>query len=173
MKIISTKFKGLKIIKTNIFKDQRGFFKEIVKNKIIKKYNFIFDCMSYSQKNVLRGMHFQKINPQAKLITVAYGKILDVAIDLRKNSRTYGKYFSIIISKDSDFSILIPEGFAHGFYCISNECVLHYKCSNYRHQKSEVTLAWNDPTIKIKWPCSNPILSEKDRMGIELKNYKP
>ena len=173
MKIIHTKFKDLKLIKTKIFKDQRGFFKEIVKNKIIHKYNFIFDCMSWSKKNVLRGLHFQKINPQAKLITVVNGKIFDVAVDLRKNSKTYGKYFSIIISKDSDFSILIPEGFAHGFYCMSNECVIHYRCSNYRHQKSEFTLAWNDPTQKIKWPFSYPILSKKDRMGIKLKNFKP
>lgn len=172
MKIISTEFNGLKIIKTSIYKDNRGFFKEVTKNKITKNYNFVFDCMSFSKKNVLRGMHFQKYKAQAKLITVAKGKIFDVAVDLRKNSKTYGKYFSITICGDSDFSILIPKGFAHGFYCMSDDCVLHYKCSNYRHEKSECTLAWDDPDINIKWPCSKPILSKKDMNGLSLAYIK-
>ena len=131
MKIIKTKFKGLKIIKSKIYYDNRGYFREIAKKKILDK-NFLFDCMSQSKKNVLRGLHFQKKNPQAKLVTVAYGKIFDVAVDLRKNSKTFGKYFSIILSDNIGISIIIPEGFAHGFYCMSSKCIVYYKCTKYR-----------------------------------------
>jgi dTDP-4-dehydrorhamnose 3,5-epimerase len=172
MKIIHTKFKDLKLIKTKIFKDQRGFFKEVFKNKVVQNNNFIFDCMSYSKKNVLRGLHFQKKKPQTKLLTVVQGRIFDVCVDLRKKSKTYGKYFSIEFSQKSDFSILIPSGFAHGFQCLSKECIVYYKCSNYRDKNSEVTLAWNDPTLKIKWPKKKPILSNKDNKGIFFNDLK-
>lgn len=172
MKIIHTKFKDLKLIKTKIFKDQRGFFKEVFKNKVEHKNNFIFDCMSYSKKNVLRGLHYQKKKPQAKLLTVVQGRIFDVCVDLRKKSKTYGKYFSIELSQKSELSILIPRGFAHGFQCLSKECVIYYKCSNYRDKNSEATLAWNDPTLKIKWPSKKPILSNKDNKGIFFNNLK-
>jgi dTDP-4-dehydrorhamnose 3,5-epimerase len=170
MKLIQTKLKDLKLIKTNIFKDKRGFFKETYQNRLEEKYNFIFDCMSYSRKNVLRGLHIQTAYPQAKLLTVAYGKIFDVCLDLRKKSKTYGKYFSIEMSQESDFSILIPPGFAHGFLCLSEQCVVYYKCSQYRHNKSEKTIIWNDPDLNIKWPSKNPILSEKDSRGIYFKS---
>ena len=170
MKLIKTKIKDLLIIKTNIYKDNRGFFKEIEKFKILKK-KFIFDCLSFSRKNTLRGLHLQKKKPQAKIITVAQGEILDVVVDLRKKSKTYGKHFSIKISHDSDYSLFIPEGFAHGFMCLSKTCLVYYKCTNYRDQKSEITLKWNDKDLKIKWPVKNPILSEKDRLGIMLSDY--
>jgi|TARA_B110000914_G_scaffold53409_1_gene46033 dTDP-4-dehydrorhamnose 3,5-epimerase len=170
MKLIKTKIKDLLIVKTSIYKDHRGFFKEIEKSKILKK-RFIFDCLSFSKKNTLRGLHFQGRNPQAKLITVAHGKILDVVVDLRKKSKTYGKSFSIKISQDSDFSLFIPEGFAHGFMCLSKTCIIYYKCTNYRDEKSEVTLKWNDKDLKIKWPIKRPILSKKDRLGIALADY--
>ena len=168
MKIIKTKFKGLKIIKSKIYYDNRGYFREIAKKKILDK-NFLFDCMSQSKKNVLRGLHFQKKNPQAKLVTVAYGKIFDVAVDLRKNSKTFGKYFSIILSGNAGISIIIPEGFAHGFYCMSSKCIVYYKCTKYRDKNSEMSLAWNDKSIKIKWPTTKPILSIKDSTGISIK----
>jgi len=118
MKKINTKIKDLVLIKTNIFKDNRGFFKEVERNKILKK-KFIFDCFSFSKKNTLRGLHLQKKNSQAKIITVVQGEILDVVVDLRKNSNTYGKHFSIKISQNSNFSLFIPENFAHGFLCLS------------------------------------------------------
>ena len=172
MKAIYTKFKDLKLIKTKIFKDQRGFFKEVFKNKVEQNNIFVFDCMSYSKKNILRGLHFQKKNPQAKLLTVVQGSIFDVCVDLRKKSKTYGKYFSIELSQKSNFSILIPSGFAHGFQCLSKECVVYYKCSNYRDKNSEATLAWNDPTLKIKWPSKKPILSNKDNKGIFFNDFK-
>ena len=168
MKIIKTKFKGLKIIKSKIFYDSRGCFREIVKKEILDK-NSISDCISQSKRNVLRGLHFQKKNSQAKLVTVAYGKIFDVAVDLRKNSKTFGKYFSIILSDNSGISIIIPEGFAHGFYCMSAKCIVYYKCTKYRDKNSEMSLAWNDKHIKIKWPTSKPILSQKDSTGISIK----
>tara|TARA_Y100001970_G_scaffold239938_1_gene302285 strand:+ start:7449 stop:7961 length:513 start_codon:yes stop_codon:yes gene_type:complete len=170
MRLIKTKIKNLLIVKTNIYKDHRGFFKEIEKSKILKK-KFIFDCVSFSKKNTLRGLHLQKKNSQAKLITVVHGKILDVVVDLRKNSKTYGKYFSIKMSNKSDFSLFIPEGFAHGFMCLSKTCTVYYKCTNYRHQKSEITLKWNDKDLKIKWPTKKPILSQKDKNGMSFAEY--
>lgn len=169
MKKVKTFLKGLEIIRTKIFRDNRGFFKEVYYQKTSKENNFIFDCMSFSKKNTLRGLHLQKEKSQAKLLTVTEGKIFDVCVDLRKNSSTYGKYFQTYISQDSDFSILIPPGFAHGFLCVSKKCVVYYKCSNYRDKKSEITLKWNDPDLNIKWPCTKPILSPKDKKGFFFK----
>ena len=170
MKLLKTKIKDLLIIKTNIYKDNRGFFKEIEQFRILKT-KFIFDCLSFSKKNTLRGLHLQRKKQQAKIITVAHGKILDVVVDLRKKSKTYGKHFSIKISHDSDFSLFIPAGFAHGFMCLSKTCLVYYKCTNYRDQKSEVTIKWDDKDLDIKWPIKNPILSNKDRLGISLSKY--
>jgi len=170
MKLIKTKIKDLLIVKTNIYKDNRGFFKEIEKFKILKK-KFIFDCLSFSKKNTLRGLHLQTKRSQAKIITVAQGKILDVVVDLRKKSKTYGKHFSIQIAHDSDFSLFIPQGFAHGFLCLSKTCLVYYKCTNYRDKKSEITLNWNDKDLDVKWPVKKPILSKKDRLGIALSDY--
>jgi|TARA_B100000787_G_scaffold100946_1_gene74552 dTDP-4-dehydrorhamnose 3,5-epimerase len=170
MKLIKTQIKDLLIVKTNIYKDNRGFFKEIEKFKILKK-KFIFDCLSFSKKNTLRGLHLQTKKSQAKIITVAQGKILDVVVDLRKKSKTYGKHFSIEISHDSDFSLFIPEGFAHGFMCLSKTCLVYYKCTNYRDKKSEITIKWNDKDLNIKWPIKKPILSKKDRLGTSLSDY--
>ena len=166
-----TKINGLIILKTKIFKDRRGSLKEVFQNKILKK-NFVFDVMSKSKKNVLRGLHIQTKSSQAKLITVTHGKIFDVAVDLRKKSLTFGKYYSLVISEDSDFSFYIPEGFAHGFLCLSDKCTVNYKCSTYRYSKSEKTLRWNDKTLNIKWPIKKPILSTKDKNGKDLNFFK-
>ena len=170
MKIIKTKIKGLVLLSTNIYKDRRGFFKEIEKKKILKK-KFIFDCFSYSKKNTLRGLHLQTKNSQAKIVTVVQGKILDVVVDLRKKSKTYGNYFSIRISQDSNFSIYIPENFAHGFLCLSKECAVYYKCTKYRDKNSETTIKWNDNKLNIRWPIRRPILSEKDKQGIKFDDF--
>ena len=172
MKLLNTKIKnGPKLIKTKVFKDQRGFLKETFQKKIFKNKDFPFDIMSYSKKNVLRGLHLQMNDSQAKIITVTYGKIFDVAVDLRKRSKTFGKYISIIISHTDDFSFYIPEGFAHGFLCLSKICTVNYKCSNYRHKSSEKTLAWNDKNLNIKWPIKKPILSQKDQKGLSLDYF--
>ena len=162
MKLIKTTIPDLLILKSQIFEDKRGFLKESFRKDVLKK-NFPFDIMSHSKKNVLRGLHFQSKYSQAKLITVTHGKILDVAVDLRKKSKTFGKYFSIEISHEDDFSFFIPENFSHGFLCLSKSCTINYKCSNYRNSKYEKTLAWNDPVINIKWPVKKPVLSDKDK----------
>ena len=172
MKVIKTKISGLKLIKTKIYKDKRGFLKEVFKQEIIKKENFIFDIMSRSKKNTLRGLHLQLKKKQAKLITVTEGSIYDVAVDLRPNSKTFGKYIGLKISYRDDFSFFIPAGFAHGFVCLSKTCTVYYKTTNYRNVKTEKTLAWNDKDLNIKWPIKKPLLSKKDKNGLSLINLK-
>lgn len=172
MKLIKTKIPGPLIIKTKIYNDKRGFLKETFRNNLFKNIKFPFDIMSSSKKKVLRGLHIQTHKSQAKIITVTHGKIFDVAVDLRKNSKTFGKYVSLIISENSDFSFYVPKGFAHGFLCLSKKCTVNYKCSEYRHSKYEKTLSWNDPKINIKWPILNPILSKKDKEGLNLHYFK-
>ncbi len=173
MKIIKTKIKDLLIIKSTVFKDTRGFLRETYQKRLLKDNNFPFDIMSFSRKNVLRGLHFQSRNSQAKIITVTHGKIMDVAVDLRKSSSTFGKYFSITISHNDDFSFYIPKNFAHGFLCLSKTCTVNYKCSDYRNPLYEKTLSWNDPDINIKWPIKKPILSKRDKLtNLTLKDLK-
>ena len=172
MKLIKTKIPGPLIIKSNIFKDKRGYLRETFRNNLFYNKRFPFDVMSFSKKNVLRGLHIQSNKSQAKIITVTYGKIFDVVVDLRKKSKNFGKYFSIIISDKSDFSLYIPAGFAHGFMCLSKTCTVNYKCSNYRDAYSEKTLNWDDKTINIKWPHKKPILSDKDKNGLKLEFFK-
>ena len=171
MKLENLKIKGLKLIKSKIYRDNRGFLREVYKNKLLND-SFLFDVMSYSKKNVLRGLHIQTQKSQAKIITVTHGKILDVVVDLRKNSKTFGKYFSIVISQNSEFSFYIPRGFAHGFLCLSKECTVNYRCSQYRHKKSETTLNWDDKDVDVKWPIKKPILSTKDKNGKSLSYFK-
>ena len=171
MKIIKTKFKDLKIYKKDTYRDNRGFFRELfLNNKLNKK--FPFDVMSFSKKNVIRGLHLQTKNPQGKFVTVLRGKIFDVAVDCRKNSKTFGKYFSIILSEKDNHSLYIPEGFAHGFCSLSKYTLMHYKCTNYRDKKSEAGILWNDDELKIKWPIKNPILSKKDKKNFSFKDFK-
>ena len=152
---------GIKIFKSKVYKDSRGFFYEVYKKKKLEKKELIFHCTSSSKKNVLRGLHLQTKNPQAKFLTVIKGKIFDVVLDLRKNSKTFGKYFSITLSNQTYSSIYIPEGFAHGFCGLDKENIVYYGCSNYREKKFEVGILWNDKDLKIKWPIKNPILSKK------------
>ena len=172
MKLIKTKIDGPMILKSKIYIDRRGYFKEVYRKNIVKNLDFPFDIMSFSKKNALRGLHTQTISPQAKIITVTHGKILDVAVDLRKNSKTFGKCVQIIISDKDDFSFYIPKNFAHGFLCLSKECTVNYKCSEYRNEKSETTINWSDKDINIKWPIKKPILSKKDANGISLIDFK-
>jgi len=170
MKLTKTRIEGPKLIKSDIFKDNRGYLRETFRNNLFNK-KFPFDVMSFSKKNVLRGLHIQTKKSQAKIITVTHGKIFDVAVDLRKGSKTFGKFVSIVISDKSDFSFYIPEGFAHGFLCLTRFCTVNYKCSNYRDQSSEKTLNWSDKEVKINWPTNRPILSPKDKKGLDLKEF--
>ena len=170
MKIIKTYIKDLALIRSPVFSDNRGFFKEVDKQNI-KKKRFIFDCFSISKKNTLRGIHLKKKKSQAKIITVVQGKILDVVVDLRNKSKTYGKHFAIEISQNSNFSLFIPENFAHGFLCLSKNCGVYYKCTNYRDKNSETTIKWNDKKLDIRWPIKKPILSKKDKMGLNFEEF--
>ncbi len=168
MKQKKTRFKGLIIYSGIKFNDTRGYFREIFKQTFLKK-KMIFWCMSKSKKNVLRGMHLQTKNPQDKFVSVIKGKILDVVIDCRKKSKTYGKYFKIVLSENNCKSLYIPAGFAHGFLTLSKENIVFYGNSNYRSAGSEVTIKWNDKNVNIKWPNSKKIISKKDSNGIDLK----
>ena len=170
MKLFKTKFKDLKIVKSPIFSDDRGYFKELIIEKNIDE-RFPFKVMSFSKKNVLRGMHLQLKNPQGKYISVIKGSILDVAIDLRKKSKTFLKIFSVILSEKNAKSIFIPEGFAHGFFTLSKENYIIYSCTKYRSKNHEITIKWDDPKLKNIWPIKKPILSSKDKRGIFLKEF--
>lgn len=171
MKIKSTNFKDLKVISSPVHNDQRGSFREIFKKKFLKNKKFIFTCVSSSKKNVLRGMHLQTKKSQGKYLTVLKGEILDVSIDLRKNSKSFGKYFSTNLSDENGVSIYIPPGFAHGFVGLKKENIISYHCTNYRSKSHEIGIIWNDKDLKIKWPVKNPILSKKDKKNITLKEY--
>jgi len=165
MKVLQTKFKDLLVIKKDTYFDNRGYFRELFLNKLLKK-KFVFDVMSLSKKNVLRGLHLQIKKPQGKLITVLRGEIFDISLDCRIRSKTFGKYFSIKLSEKDNVSIYIPEGFAHGFVSLSNNSVVHYKCTNYRDKKSETGILWNDRDLKIKWPKKKFIISQKDQKNL-------
>jgi len=164
--------KGIKIFKSKIFYDNRGSFKEAYKEKLLPNKKLIFDCVSISKKNVLRGLHLQTKNPQAKFLNVIKGKIFDVLVDLRKNSNTFGKHFSIILSNQSLYSsIYIPEGFAHGFCGLEKENIVYYSCSNYREEDHEIGILWNDKDLNIQWPVKKTILSKKDLHNISFQEY--
>jgi len=171
MKIIKTNFKDLFLYRRDTHKDNRGYFRELFTEKFLK-VKFPFDMMSFSKKNVIRGLHMQLKNPQGKLLTVVSGKLFDVALDCRKKSKTYGKYFSTILSDKDNTSLYVPEGFAHGFCSLEDNTILHYKCTNYRNAKSEVGIMWNDPELKIRWPKKKFIISNKDKKNISFKDFK-
>ena len=170
MKLIKTKFKDLLVFEKKYFTDNRGYFLELYKRKIIKK-DFPFTCISYSKKNVIRGLHLQTKNTQAKYVSVLKGKILDVVVDIRKNSKTYGKTFKIILSEKNSKSLYIPEGFAHGFCGLEKENYMLYSCSNYRDKESEIGIIWNDKNLKIKWPKIKAIISKKDKNNISFEEF--
>jgi len=168
--IKKTNFKGLLIIENKAFDDKRGYLKELLKEQKLKK-KFPFTVMSFSKKNVIRGLHLQKKNTQGKFISVLKGKIFDVVVDLRRKSKTYKKYFSIILSEKNSKSLYVPEGFAHGFCCLDKENYVIYSCTKYRNKKSEVGLKYNDKDLNINWPIKKPILSKKDKNNFSLKQY--
>ena len=166
-----SEFKDLVIINNTSFKDKRGYFKELLREKKLKK-RFPFLVMSFSKKNVIRGLHLQKKNSQGKFISVIKGKISDVVVDLRKNSKTYGKYLSTILSEKNSKSIFIPPGFAHGFCALAKENYVVYSCTKYRDEKSEIGIKFNDKDLRINWPTKKPIISDKDKNNLSLKEFK-
>ena len=170
MKLIKTKINGLFIHCGIKFNDPRGFLREVFLEKKIKK-KLKFSIVSKSKKNVLRGLHLQTTNSQAKFISVIKGSILDVVVDLRRNSKTFGKHFKIVLSSNNCKSLLVPKGFAHGFLALDKENIVLYSCDNYRSANSEKTIKWNDANLNIKWGIKNPILSKKDKNGKSLKEF--
>ena len=167
---IKTKLKDVFVIKNKPFKDRRGYFKEILReNKIKKKFPFL--VMSYSKKNVIRGLHIQNKKSQGKFVSVIKGKIYDLVLDLRKNSKTYGKYFSTILSENNSKSVYVPPGFAHGFCALERENYIIYSCTNYRHKKSEIGIKYNDKELNIKWPTKKAIVSNKDKKNISFEEF--
>jgi len=176
MNIIETNIPDVKIIEPSVFGDERGFFMETWhQNKFEelvtgKPTQFVQDNHSKSKKGILRGLHFQTENSQGKLVRVVSGEVFDVVVDVRKNSSTFGKWVGVYISEENKRQLWVPEGFAHGFYVTSDEAEFVYKCTNYYHPQSEVSIAWNDADIGIKWPLNGtPLLSDKDDNGLSIK----
>ncbi len=167
MKIIDARIPDIKIIDPVVFEDDRGYFLESFRTELLKEngidVHFVQDNISKSFRDTIRGLHYQKEKPQAKLVQCMKGAILDVAVDVRKNSKTFGNYVAVKLTEENHRQLFIPEGFAHGFSVVSDEAIVHYKCSEYYDQASERGIRWDDPLIRINWDVSRPILSEKDR----------
>ena len=172
MKIKKTKFNGLKIITLTKNNDFRGNLVETYRKNLFNNKDLIFDYKVFSKKNVLRGFHFQHKFQQAKYVNVLKGKILDVVIDLRKNSKTFGKSFKIILSKQNAIGLYIPSGFAHAYYSFDKENVIYYKLDNFYAPKFESGILYNDKYFKIKWPKKNMIVSKKDLSLLTFFEFK-
>jgi dTDP-4-dehydrorhamnose 3,5-epimerase len=165
---------GLKLIKPRIFIDERGYFLESYRQPQYARLNlpnFVQDNLSFSKKNVLRALHFQKQPGQAKLIQVLRGKIFDVAVDLRPDSPTFGEWESVQLDDRLHYQLFLPVGFAHGFGVLSEEALVQYKVSSLYEPTTECSIRWNDPDLNISWPIQNPILSEKDQNSLFLRDY--
>ena len=164
------------VIEPKVHKDERGFFYESFnENNFLKevgiKINFVQDNHSFSKKNVLRGLHYPVQNTQGKIIRVTKGKILDIAVDIRKSSETFGQWVGVELSDENNFQVWIPEGFAHGFYILSDEAEVLYKATNFYSPKDERSILWSDPSIGIDWGLIDvPIISTKDQDGLLLKD---
>jgi dTDP-4-dehydrorhamnose 3,5-epimerase len=177
MEVIKGDISGLLIFQPRVFSDNRGYFFESFNQEKFNQLTgldvkFCQDNESLSKKNVLRGLHFQKPPfAQGKLVRVISGKVLDVAVDIRKSSETYGKYQIIELSAENKKIFWIPPGFAHGFLVLEENTVFSYKCSNYYSPESEGTIKWNDENLKIEWPISGPNVSEKDNDGEDFVNF--
>ena len=170
MKIIDTKIADVKIIEPKVFGDERGFFLETFqKERYLSALNiegdFVQDNHSRSSKGVLRGLHFQRENPQGKLVRVVRGEVFDVAVDIRPESPTFKQWVGVYLSEENKTQFWIPPGLAHGFVVISDFADFEYKCTNYYDPASEGCLLWNDPEVGIEWPITEPLLSAKDIQG--------
>lgn len=167
---------GLLVIKPRVFEDARGYFFESFNEKALREAGlhaqFVQDNQSLSQKGVLRGLHFQAPPfAQGKLVRVIKGAVLDVVVDIRKKSPTYGKHFAIELNEQNKTMLWVPEGFAHGFATLQNDTIFYYKCSNYYHKDSEGCVMWNDKDLSIEWNVSDPVLSDKDKAGTLFKDF--
>jgi dTDP-4-dehydrorhamnose 3,5-epimerase len=176
MKIIQTKIKDLLIIEPKVYGDERGYFFETYQEKRYQEsgipYTFVQDNRSKSAKGVLRGLHFQISKPQGKLVSVTAGEVLDVALDLRANSETFGCYESVLLSGENKRQLFVPPGFAHGFLVLSDTAEFTYKCTDYYDPKDEGGIIWNDPGLAIDWGIKTPSLSDKDSNLWTFAEYK-
>jgi dTDP-4-dehydrorhamnose 3,5-epimerase len=176
MEVIETKLKGLFVLKPKVFEDERGYFFESYNQNLFKQaginFDFVQDNQSLSQKGVLRGLHFQ--NPphaQGKLVRVITGSVFDVAVDIRKDSSTYGQWFGLELTEKNKWMMFVPPGFAHGFLTLENNTIFSYKCTNFYNKVAEDCLLWNDKDLNINWNFDKPLLSSKDLEGKPFKGF--
>ncbi len=177
MEIIKTPLEGVVMFKPKIFGDKRGYFVETWQEERYKEagihFPFVQDNLSKSTRGILRGLHFQKQHPQGKLVMVSMGEVFDVAVDIRKDSPTFGKWFGFILSEKNLNQLWIPPGFAHGFVVLSEEAHFQYKCTDYYHPEDEGSIRWNDPEIGIEWPIDfEPVISAKDARAPTFSSVK-
>lgn len=175
MQVIDTAVHGAKIIHPKVFGDARGFFLETFEKKRYQKMldidvDFVQDNHSRSSKGVLRGLHFQKTSPQGKLVRVVRGEVFDVVVDIRQDSPSYGEWCGVTLSEENKTQFWLPPGLAHGFVVLSDIADFEYKCTDYYDPSDEGCLLWNDPEVSIKWPITDPLLSEKDKLGKLFKD---
>ncbi len=166
---------GLKFVETRIHRDDRGQFQELWRDSysgLLGCRPFVQDNASWSRKGVIRGLHFQDPHPQGKLVCVLHGSIFDVAVDLRRDSDTYGQWEGIELRDDDGKQLYVPEGFAHGFAVMSESALVYYKCTDYYRPECSQTLRWDDRRLGIVWPVDTPVLSEQDRAGLLLETIE-
>jgi dTDP-4-dehydrorhamnose 3,5-epimerase len=175
MKVIPTKIADALVLEPRVFKDDRGFFLESYNEKAFAEagitHKFVQDNHSYSKRGVLRGLHYQVVRPQGKLVRVVSGEVLDVFLDLRKSSSTFGKWYSTKLSEENFRLVWIPAGLAHGFYVLSESAHVLYKSTELYFPEHERTVLWSDPDLKIQWEnIAEPLLSEKDKKGVRFRS---
>ncbi|MDW5286450.1 dTDP-4-dehydrorhamnose 3,5-epimerase [Alteromonas macleodii] len=173
MRVIKTDIPDIKVIEPQVFGDERGFFLETFRTDWFKNncanVDFVQDNHSKSRQGILRGLHYQTVKPQGKLVRVVSGEVFDVTVDMRKDSPTYGRWFGVMLSAENKRLLWVPAGFAHGFYVVSETAEFVYKCTNYYHPESEISVKYDDPTLNIAWPLVNgekPSLSGKDEAAL-------
>lgn len=177
MELLHEPLPGLLVLKPKVFQDARGYFFESYNEEVLSRFgiqaHFVQDNQSLSQKNAVRGLHFQRPpHAQDKWVRVIKGKVLDVVVDIRKESPTFGKHFSIELSEENFLTMFIPKGFAHGFATLEDQTIFTYKCSDVYHPETEGGILWNDPNLAISWGISAPILSEKDKLHPTLSQIE-
>ncbi len=174
MKVTRCEIAGLLIIEPKVFGDARGFFMELWNEPRYREAGlarrFVQDNLSSSRRGALRGLHFQNPNSQGKLVWVIEGEVFDVAVDLRRSSPTFGRWHGLNLSAQSRLQLFVPPGFAHGFAVLSETALFAYKCTEFYSPKDELTLLWDDPDLGVRWPVSAPVLSEKDKKGLRLRD---
>jgi dTDP-4-dehydrorhamnose 3,5-epimerase len=176
MNVRETKLPGVLVLEPDVYSDERGFFLETWNSRRYLeagiKDSFVQDNISFSKRGVLRGLHFQHPQSQAKLVQVLSGEVMDVAVDIRRDSPTFGQWISEVLSEANHRQMYIPSGFAHGYFVMSNTAIFSYKCTDFYNPASEGGIIWNDPDIDIDWPATEPVLSVKDTSFLRLRDIQ-